>query len=156
MRYVLISLVVLAGCEMGAPKETGPVCLDCPLPVEAAPEAATAGAGEVLPAEGEVTATSLDAPAAGAGAEVTATAPAGALGSAVASLGDPTKAGNWVETSLVAAPTKGRITLSSGQSLDVDLLPGTGAPTSARMSIGAYKALGLTLTDLPEITISKL
>ena len=154
MRYVLISLVVLAGCEMGAPKETGPVCLDCPVPVEAAPEAATATAGEVLPAEGEVTATSLDAPA--AAPQSATAAPSGALGSAVASLGDPTKAGNWVETALVTAPTKGRVTLASGQSLDVDLLPGTGAPTSARMSIGAFKALDLKLTDLPEITITKL
>jgi hypothetical protein len=45
---------------------------------------------------------------------------------------------------------KGRVVTASGASANVDLLPGDGA---ASLSLSAFRALGLGLTDLPEVTI---
>lgn len=73
-----------------------------------------------------------------------------ALGKAVVALGSPAEPGLWVQTALVGAPSQGRIMAANGQSLAVDLRPGTGG---ALMSLAAYQALGIPLTDLPEVTI---
>lgn len=73
-----------------------------------------------------------------------------ALGTAVVALGSPAEQGFWVKSALVAAPGKGRVVTESGASVAVDLLPGTGA---ASLSLAAFRALGLGLTDLPEVTI---
>lgn len=81
-------------------------------------------------------------PSAGAGGE--------RLGSAVVALGPPADAGLWVQSALVTAPRKGRIVAPGGQALAVELRPGAGA---ARMSLAAYRALGIGLTELPEVTV---
>ena len=73
-----------------------------------------------------------------------------ALGSAVVALGSPAEQGLWVKSALVVAKGKGRVVTDSGASVAVDLLPGTGA---ASLSLAAFRALGLGLTDLPEVTI---
>jgi hypothetical protein len=164
MRYVLILALGLAACE----STTGPVCLDCGVQIASGPPAAgevpLARPGSVQPVTASglppLDGTPLAAETAAAGAEVSvaavaAPAAAGALGSVVASLGDPTKKGLWVETGLVSAPQKGRVTTASGQSIEVDLLPGP-AGTSARMSVAAYRALGLKITELPTLTVSGL
>ena len=39
---------------------------------------------------------------------------------------------------------------AGGKSLGLELRPGTGA---AHLSLAAFQALGLSLTDLPEVTI---
>lgn len=73
------------------------------------------------------------------------------LGEAVLSLGDPARAGFWVETALVAAPTEGRIELREGdKSVEVALLPGSG---SGRISLAALRLLEVPLTDLVEVNI---
>lgn len=72
------------------------------------------------------------------------------LGKAVVAVGAPAEQGLWVQTALVAAAVQGRVVAQNGQSLAVELRPGTGA---ASMSLAAYQALGLSLTDLPEIAI---
>ena len=74
------------------------------------------------------------------------------LGTAVATLGDPSQPGFWVETDLVSTPTMGRITLVSGtQSVEVELRPiGTG---SARVSLAAWRLLEVPLTELAEIEV---
>lgn len=71
----------------------------------------------------------------------------------MANLGSPSRPGLWLETPLVAVPRKGRIE-AGGKSATVDLLP-LDAPkgTGSQMSLGAYRALGLSLTALPEITV---
>ena len=164
MRYVLMMTLVLAGCEMAS----GPVCLDC-TPAGDAPVAVLPGEGEVtaeaLPAGEPVRATIDGNPVTGApiaasavvtGAPVAAVA-AGALGSVVASLGDPARKGLWLETALVTTQTKGRVALADGKSVDVDLIPVVGAAGSGgRLSIEAYKALGLKITELPVLTVSSL
>ena len=72
------------------------------------------------------------------------------LGKAIVALGSPAESGLWVQTRLVPAITKGRVTTASGKSLAVELRPTTGA---ALMSLSAYQALGIGLTELPELTV---
>ena len=75
-----------------------------------------------------------------------------ALGSVVATLGDPSQPGFWVETALVTAPSMGRITSTdTGQSVEVELRPI--ADGSARVSLAAWRLLEVPLTDLAEITV---
>jgi hypothetical protein len=83
---------------------------------------------------------------------VTAPAAGGApLGTVVAALGNPADPGFWLLTDLVAAPQPGTVRLESGASAQVELRPGSGA---ALMSLAAFRALGLDLTDLPRLTVA--
>ena len=72
------------------------------------------------------------------------------LGTVVVGLGSPAEQGLWLKSPLVVAKAKGRVVTQSGASVAVDLLPGSGA---ASLSLAAFRALGLGLTDLPEVTI---
>ena len=65
-------------------------------------------------------------------------------------LGSPAEQGIWLKTALVSAVTPGRVVTAGGQSLAVELRPGTGA---ALLSLAAFQALGLKLTELPEVTV---
>ena len=73
-----------------------------------------------------------------------------ALGVVTVGLGSPTEQGLWLKTNLVKTPMPGRVALASGQSIALDLQPTTGG---ALMSFAAYRALGLTLTDLPQVQV---
>ena len=101
------------------------------------------------------TAASLDATSAEEKAAALAAPATGArdLGRAVVALGPPAEQGLWVSTSFVQTTTKGRVTAPNGQSLSVELRPTTGG---ALMSLSAYQALGIGLTELPELKISAL
>jgi hypothetical protein len=85
-------------------------------------------------------------------------APAGAseLGSTVASLGDPTEQGFWLRTPLVSAETQGSVETEGGAVVQVKLIPIDG-PVSAgsRISLAAMRALGLGLTELATLKVSK-
>lgn len=85
-------------------------------------------------------------------AALAAPAPAGAvaLGTVAVSLGNVTEPGFWLRSSLVSAPGKGRVEVAGGASVAVDLIPGEGA---AQLSLPAYRALGLPLTALPQVTV---
>lgn len=72
------------------------------------------------------------------------------LGPVVVALGSPAEQGFWLRSALVTAPGKGRVVTTGGQSVNVDLLPGTGA---ASLSLAAFRELGLGLTDLPEVRV---
>jgi hypothetical protein len=72
------------------------------------------------------------------------------LGAVVVALGSPAEQGFWLKSALVTAPTKGRVVTAGGTSVNVDLQPGTGA---ALLSLAAFRALGLSLTDLPELKV---
>lgn len=93
--------------------------------------------------------------------EVTETAPLAAdapsfVGSAstVASLGDPSLPGLWMETPLVAAEQSALIRSNRNTQVVVTLKPVVGAETSgSRLSIGAMRALGLPLTELAEVQV---
>ncbi|WP_071688796.1 hypothetical protein [Nioella sediminis] len=87
--------------------------------------------------------------------EEAAAAPAsGVLGTTVASLGDPTAPGLWLETPLVSVETEGRLEAENGNSVEVTLRPSGGeAGSGSRISLMAMQALGLGLTDLPTLTV---
>lgn len=73
-----------------------------------------------------------------------------ALGRVVVALGSPVEQGFWLKSALIVAPAKGRVVTDSGAAVAVDLLPGSGA---ALLSLAAFLALGLGLTELPEVTV---
>lgn len=77
------------------------------------------------------------------------------LGTTVASLGDPSRAGFWLETPLVKEPGKGRVVFKvSGKSSAVDLIPLDGAPTAgSRISLAAMRLIEAPLTELPTIEV---
>lgn len=72
------------------------------------------------------------------------------LGLMVVALGSPAEAGFWLSSGAVGAAGKGRVVTAGGQSVAVDLRPGTGG---ALLSLAAFRALGLGLTDLPEVRV---
>lgn len=77
------------------------------------------------------------------------------LGRSVASLGDPTEAGLWVKTPLVASAAPGRVSNPvNGKSAKVDLQPLSGPVSGgSQISLSAMRLLGISLTDLPEVEI---
>ncbi|MEL7343826.1 MAG: hypothetical protein AAFN59_03080 [Pseudomonadota bacterium] len=79
----------------------------------------------------------------------------GLLGQTVASLGDPTQPGFWLETPLVDVLTAGAIVnTSSGARVAVDLRPiDVPQGSGSRISIAALRALGATLTDLVTVSV---
>lgn len=118
-------------------------------PAEVAP-APVAAAGVIGTAAAQ-SAEALDASNAAEKAALSAGGAGGAaLGSVVVSLGDPTAQGFWLRSSLVTAPAKGRVVTDEGASIAVDLLPGAG---TAQLSLPAFRALGLPLTGLPQVTV---
>jgi uncharacterized lipoprotein YajG len=74
--------------------------------------------------------------------------------STVASLGNPSRPGFWLETPLVSVPTKGRMLyLATGKSVVVDLIPTDDATGGSRISLAALRLLGAALTGLPELIV---
>ncbi|MCB4454664.1 hypothetical protein [Leisingera sp. McT4-56] len=74
--------------------------------------------------------------------------------STVASLGDPSLPGMWMETPLVAAEQQALIRSSRNTQAVVTLKPIPGEATGgSRLSIDAMRALGLPLTELAEVQV---
>lgn len=74
------------------------------------------------------------------------------LGTTVASLGDPSRAGFWLETPLVTEPTPGRVVYAaSGKSAKVDLIPISDG--GSRISLAAMQLIEAPLTDLPTLEV---
>ena len=78
-----------------------------------------------------------------------------ALGTTVASLGDPADPGLWLETPLAAAVRPGRVALpGTDRSVQVELRPIDGPATAgSRLSLPAIRLLGISLSDLPEVEV---
>jgi hypothetical protein len=78
-----------------------------------------------------------------------------ALGETIASLGDVSKPGFWLETPLVSEPTQGRVLFpGSGKSAQVDLIPIEGPATAgSRISLAAMRLIEAPLTDLPTLKV---
>ena len=132
-----LSLPLLSGCGDMLQRFKS----DTPAATAAiAPSAAQSAAALDTTTEAERVA-ALAAPAA-AGAQ--------SLGTVVVGLGNVTEQGFWLRSTLVTAPGKGRVETADGQSVAVDLLPGAGG---AQLSLAAFRALGLGLTDLPEVSV---
>lgn len=140
---VSIALLPLSGCGMfnrlTAPAVAAPPPVAAAAPLTAiAPIAATADALDQSTPEQVAAAT---APVAGEERE---------LGRVVVALGSPAEQGFWIKTPLAVVAGKGRVVTADGKSVNVDLQPGSGG---ALLSLAAFRALGLGLTDLPEVTV---
>jgi hypothetical protein len=152
---VMMTATLLAGCAGGLPFGGNRVPDSGAPPPAAVPEAPVAVPELAAPAPkaGARTAEALDTTTPEQRAAATATpAPAAqtGLGKVSVSLGDPTAAGFWLKTALVKAATPGLVKTASGQTVQVELQPGEGA---AQLSLAAFRALGLSLTDLPEVEV---
>lgn len=148
--------LTLSGCALfqaEGPRSgvTGPA--ETEAAPEAAPEAVPVVASTVLgttraaspealdKTTAEQKAAALSAPATGGERE---------LGRVVVALGSPAEQGFWLSAPLVKAKAQGRIVTAAGKSLAVELRPGTGG---ALLSLAAFQALGLSLTELPQVTV---
>ena len=72
------------------------------------------------------------------------------LGTVVVALGPPAEQGLWMSSTRFKAKAQGRIVTAAGKSLTLELRPETGG---ALLSLAAFQALGLSLTDLPQVTV---
>ncbi|WP_224823368.1 hypothetical protein [Cognatishimia sp. MH4019] len=148
----LSALVFLAACAVPA-TQTAPD----PEPENAAPEAALPK--PAAPPPSARTVEQFDTTTAEERAEVVkaAATPAQdrALGTTVASLGDPTDPGFWLKTPLVSSEQPGRVTYpAAGTSVAVTLIPIDGPSTGgSRLSLPAMRLLQAPLTGLPEVTV---
>lgn len=134
-------LAVLAACAPKAPETAAPLAPEAvPAPV-ARPVMGSGQDPAALDATSDRDKAAALAGTGGAGRE---------LGRVTVALGSPAEQGYWLRTSLVTVPANGRVVLASGASVAVELRPGTGG---ALLSLAAYRALGLALTDLPEVTV---
>ena len=149
--YLSVVVLALSGCALFQQKEarsgvTGAV--EPQLATEFAPATGTTAlGGQAVSAEvldkttAEEKAAALAAPAKGGER---------ALGKVVVALGSPVEQGIWLSSALVKDKAQGRIMTAAGKSLAVELRPGTGG---ALLSLAAFQALGLSLTELPEVTV---
>lgn len=143
---------LLAGCAIGRPE---PLALYSPtgelltggggsLPAEEVPDAAVAEGADAL-AETAVVADE----------DVVAPDFPPVNGITVASLGDATDPGMWIETPFAQIEMPGRVISESGRIVEVTLRPSGGALGSgSRLSLAAMQALGLSLTDLATVTVT--
>jgi hypothetical protein len=140
---LVVSLALLAGCSLlrGAQAPDAPEALPSPELTAPLPPPGASSAEALDTTTPEQRAAALAAPAPAADA---------ALGKVVVALGKVTEPGFWLRSPLVNAARPGTVVTAAGASVQVDLLPGEGA---AQMSLAAFRALGLGLTDLPEVTV---
>ncbi|MET4127197.1 hypothetical protein [Roseovarius sp. MBR-6] len=133
MAYILrfsLLFIVLGGCSLTEPRPT-------PAPPAAPP-----------PDEGVIERDEASVPPQPPRASLPATT--------IASLGNVREPGLWMRTPLVSVPMRGTVRdPATGRSVTLDLIPIAGAPgAGSRLSLGAYQALGLSLTALPELRVS--
>ena len=153
-QFVILPLVALAlsGCALFQ-KEGGRTGVTGPVEPPPATEFAPKGATSVLGATQATSAEALDkTTAAEKAAALAAPAKGGEreLGRVVVALGSPAEQGIWLSSALVKEKAQGRIMTAAGKSLALELRPGTGG---AHLSLAAFQALGLSLTELPQVTV---
>ena len=146
-----------AAAEAPAPEDVEAIVADADA---AEAVVAAAGQSQALPADRRTaedfdTTTEAERQVAVAAAEAPPETPERSLGSTVASLGDATQPGLWLETPLVSAATPGRLAYGArGTSVLVELRPSGGAAGSgSRISLAAMRLLEAPLTDLPTLQV---
>lgn len=79
----------------------------------------------------------------------------GALGETLASLGSPTEQGLWLRTGLVTRVQQGRVEHEDGGgAVRVELRPSGAAPgAGSQLSLAAFRALGVPLTQLVSLRV---
>jgi hypothetical protein len=152
LAMILTASLALSGCNL-LQKPGGPSGVTGSSEPQPATEFAPAVSTSVLGTTRAASAEALDKTSAAEKAAALAAPATGGereLGRVVVALGPPAEQGIWLSSPLVKAKTQGRIMTSAGKSLAVELRPGTGA---ALLSLAAFQALGLSLTELPQVTI---
>ncbi|MES2915279.1 MAG: D-galactarate dehydratase [Pseudomonadota bacterium] len=145
--------VALSGCALFQKAPGGPGSITGPVEPLPATESAPAASTAVLGTTRAVSAEALDKTSAQERAAALAAPAAGGereLGKVVVALGPPAEQGIWLSSALVTKTGQGRIVTAAGKSLRLELRPGTGG---ALLSLAAFQALGLVLTELPEVTV---
>lgn len=139
---------LLAGCALREPEPlalftpTGePIAGVAAAQVDPVPGAGTAvGAPDVVEAPVEEAESASETPVVN--------------GITVATLGDATEPGMWIETPFVQEEMPGWVISESGRIVELTLRPSGGALGSgSRISLAAMQALGLNLTDLATLTV---
>lgn len=155
----IVLFLALAGCGGTAPSFLGGIGgerPDAPSDVALPGDPLMAPMKEGVPPPAEATtAVEFDTTTAEE-REVAASAEGGReLGRTVASLGDPSDPGFWIETPLVTEVAEGRLVFpGTGNSVKVELRPTGGAPGSgSRVSLPAMRVLEAPLTGLPELIV---
>jgi hypothetical protein len=149
MRTVIaISCVILAGCDDIPSK---PVLQPSPDPEPIVQPAVLENTGQNTSPEALDVVSSQDRQNAMATADVDALRK---LGTVVGSLGNPAEVGFWVKTGFVSEPKAGQITnLATGDSVNVDLFPRTGATDAAEVSLSALRAINAPLAGLSKFDL---
>lgn len=153
--FALVAVLALGACADGRFADSTWTARQAAAPAAPATEAPIAEIPRIRPPANARTADQFDTTTAAERVAATAPAPAGGreLGRAVISLGNPAEPGFWLTTGLVTAPSPGRIEAASGTSVQLELRPAAGDGSSGRLSLPAFRALGLPLTSLPEVRI---
>ena len=155
MKHLVLLFAValaLSGCALFQKDGGGPQSITGPAEPGPATEFAPAVATTTLGARA-VSAEALDKSSAEEKAAALAAPAKGGereLGKVVVALGPPAEQGIWLSSALVKETAQGRIMTAAGKSLAVELRPGTGG---ALLSLAAFQALGLSLTELPQVTV---
>lgn len=148
----LAGTLVLAGCAGAPPLFGGGVPADASVSDAAASEA---GAVRPVPRPTDGGPSGEDAGA--DDPETRVAAAPGYLGDTLATLGDATDPGLWLETPLVEATQAGRLTAVNGRTVEVTLRPAGGARgAGSRISLAAMQALGLSLTAIAPLRVDAL
>ncbi|WP_224815725.1 hypothetical protein [Hasllibacter sp. MH4015] len=154
------AILALAGCSGGlgglfesGPGSSGPFARDAasdtaPASGEVITDAVVgeAAAEDIAPADSSTRAAAVAAGDQAAGDSV--------RGFTVASLGDATQPGLWIETPLVDRERVATVVAPNGTTVEVTARPSGGERGSgSRLSLAAFQALGLDLTGLPTVTV---
>lgn len=141
----LCGLVLLSGCGMLQGKDPATAM---PAAVDIAPAVTTSALGAQGASAADLDTTTAAEKAAALAAPVAMGERE--LGRVTVALGPPAEQGIWLRTGLVSEAVMGRVVTAAGKSLAVELRPGSGA---ALLSLAAFQALGLGLTELPQVTV---
>ncbi|GAB5448353.1 hypothetical protein [Gymnodinialimonas sp.] len=156
----ILAVLALAGCANGGIGGFGGLLsgngpgsgFGRDAPVEASGEVITeavtgeAAAEDIAPADSETRAAAVAAGDTATGDSV--------RGFTVASLGDATQPGLWIETPLVDRERVVTVVAPNGTTVEVTGRPSGGERGSgSRLSLAAFQALGLSLTSLPTVTV---
>ena len=150
--FIPVLALALSGCALFQ-KDGGRTGVTGPAAPQPATEFAPAVSTSVLGTTQAASASALDKTTAAEKAAALAASAAGGereLGRVVVALGPPAEQGIWLSSALVKDKAQGRIVTAAGTSLAVELRPGTGG---ALLSLAAFQALGLSLTELPQVTV---
>ena len=164
-----VAVLALAGCAGGGPGDlfggssggrfSGNGASSSPFGAGGG-DARAGGAGDAItePVVGAAAAADIapeDADTRAAAVAAGNTASGGAVrGFSVASLGDATIPGLWIETPLVDRERVVTVVAPNGTTVEVTARPSGGERGSgSRLSLAAFQALGLDLTSLPTVTV---